>query len=76
MTREDIVAVLGPVDDLVIAAMGATAEELAEAGCWVANDEPLIGSGRPLASGRVGRLVELLAAAEEDDELDPAPGAH
>jgi hypothetical protein len=43
-------------DDVTIAkiiATGATAEELAEAQAWIANDEPLINAGRPLAPSRL-----------------------
>jgi hypothetical protein len=71
VTRQEIVALLGGADDLVIAEIirtGATQEELAEAWAWISNDEPLINSGRRLATGRVGQIVELLAAKQEDDE--------
>ena len=71
VTREEIVAALGRIDDLVIAdiiATGATREELAEACAWIANDEPLMNSGRPLATGRAGQIVDLLAVKQEDDE--------
>ena len=71
VTHQEAVALLGRVDDLVIAEIietGATKEELAEACAWIVNDEPLMNSGRPLASGRVGQIVELLVAKQEDDE--------
>jgi hypothetical protein len=71
LTRQEIVERIGPVDDLVIAAIvesGATREELDEANAWIANDEPLINSGRRLATGRVGQIVELLARHQEDRE--------
>jgi hypothetical protein len=73
VTRTDIAAVLGPVDELIIAeiiGMGATCEELAEAEAWVTNDEPLMNRGQPLAGGRVSRLVEIIAALEEEAELE------
>jgi hypothetical protein len=76
VTRSDVVAVLGPVDDLLaaeIVASGATVEELAEAKAWLANDEPLMNSGRPLAAGRVGRLVEVLRRLEDEE---PGPAGH
>jgi hypothetical protein len=69
LTRDDVVAALGEVDELVIADIigtGATAEELTEAQAWLANNEPLMNSGTPLATGRVGRLVEILAQADEE----------
>jgi hypothetical protein len=71
LTRNEVVAMLGDIDDALvtkIVATGATAEELAEARAWLANDEPLINSGRPLAKGRVARLAELIAALEEEEE--------
>jgi hypothetical protein len=43
MTREQIIRVLGDVDDVVVAqiiATGGTIDELAQAQAWVANDEP------------------------------------
>jgi hypothetical protein len=73
LTRQQVLAAAGPVDEIVLAEiieMGATIEELAEAVAWTTNDEALINSGKPLATGRVSRLVELLAReSEEDDEL-------
>jgi hypothetical protein len=71
LTRDDVVAVLGRVDDGTIGeiiATGATRQELAEASAWLANDEPLLNAGTPLATGRVGRLVELLASLQEEEE--------
>ena len=80
MTRDDVTTSLGRVDDAAIAeiiATGATAGELAEAQAWIANDEPLMNAGRPLPSGRVGQLVEILTALEpdEDDATEPGPSA-
>jgi hypothetical protein len=74
LTREQVIAAVGGIDEIVLAEiieMGATAEELAEAVAWSTNDEALINSGRPLATGRVGRLVELLARDEEQAEDEP-----
>jgi hypothetical protein len=71
LTREDVVGALGRVDDLTVAEIietGATREELAEAQTWIANDELLLASGRPRASGRVGRLVDILVSMQEADE--------
>lgn len=71
LTREDVVAVLGPVDDSLVAEIlgtGASPEELAEAYAWFTNDEALMNAGRPLASTRVGRLIDILEAAEEDED--------
>jgi hypothetical protein len=70
VTRKDVTAMLGELgDDVVteIIATGATAEELAEAHAWLANDEPLMNTGRPLPSGRVARAVEIVAAISEEE---------
>jgi len=73
ITRDDVTRAVSQADDVTIAkiiATGATAEELAEAKAWIANDEPLINAGKPLANGRIGELVDILTeidAIEEDD---------
>lgn len=71
MTEEEITAILGPVDEILIAEInqtGATSEELAEAWAWLNADEALINEGRPHPSGRVGALVEILESIEPDLE--------
>jgi hypothetical protein len=80
ITRDDVIKAIGSADDVTIAQMiatGATVEELAEAQAWMANDEPMMNSGRPLATGRVRELVDILAELELDDDEDgrgaPAP---
>jgi hypothetical protein len=80
VTRDDVTKAIGRVDDVTIAEIigtGATAGELAEAQAWIANDEPLMNAGKPLPSGRVGQLVEILTELEpdEDDVKEPGPGA-
>jgi hypothetical protein len=78
LTRSEVVTVLGEIDETVISDVivtGATADELAEARAWIANDEPLFNHGKPLASGRVARLVEILATLR-DDEPGPAGYEH
>jgi len=78
LTRDDVVRAIGPADDVTIAEIigtDATREELAEAKAWIANDEPLMNEGRPLAQGRVRQLVDILAdleSSETDDETRPA----
>ncbi len=79
ITREDAIRAVGPVDDVTLAKIigtGATAEELAEAQAWMVNDEPLINDGKPLPSGRVGELVDILSelADAEDEEAGPETG--
>jgi hypothetical protein len=49
-------------------------DELAEAQAWIANDEPLLNAGRPLATGRVRELLDILAELDPDEETDePGP---
>ena len=71
LTRDDVTAAIGGVDDVTIAEIigtGAMAEELAEAQAWIVNDEPLMNAGKPLPSGRVGQLVEILTELEPDED--------
>ena len=73
LTREDIAKAVGEADDVTVAqiiATGATTDELAEALAWIANDEPMMNSGRPLATGRVRELVDILSELEADDDED------
>jgi hypothetical protein len=79
LTRDDVIKAIGEADDVAIAEIigtGATAEELAEAQAWLANDEALINAGRPLPSGRVGELVEIfeeLEAVEDEKDKEASP---
>jgi hypothetical protein len=69
ITREEILAVLGPVDDELVAELmgtGASAGELREAWGWLHNDEALMGAGRPLPGTRVGALIEMLEPDEDE----------
>ena len=73
LTRDDVLRAVGHADDVTIAriiASGATVTELAEAQAWLANDEPLMNAGKPLATGRARELVDILSELEpgEDDE--------
>jgi uncharacterized protein (DUF433 family) len=73
LTRNDVTTMLGELGDDVAAeiiATGATPEELAEAHAWLANDEPLMNAGRPLPSGRVARVVDIVAAINEEEEQE------
>ena len=77
VTRDDITKVVGPADDVTIAEIigtGATADELAEAQAWIVNDEPLLNAGKPLASGRVRELIDILAEFEPSDDDDKETG--
>jgi hypothetical protein len=77
VTREDVTKAVGPVDDVTIAEIigtGATADELAEAQAWIANDEPLMNAGRPLPGGRVRDLIEILSEFDPNEEDDKETG--
>lgn len=77
LSRDDVVKAVDRADDVTIAQIigtGATAEELAEAQAWLANDEPMINDLRPLAQGRVRELVDILSELEEDEEDGPPTG--
>ena len=82
ITRHDAIRAIGRANDAAIAEMigtGATVEELAEAQAWLANDEPMLNSGRPLAQGRVRQLVDILSdleAAEEEEDGPILGGSH
>ncbi|OKO75089.1 hypothetical protein [Bradyrhizobium sp. NAS96.2] len=77
LTRDDVLKAVGQADDVTVAriiASGATITELAEAQAWLANDEPLMNAGRPLATGRTRELVDILSELEPDDDAgDPSP---
>jgi hypothetical protein len=71
LTRDDVLSVIGPADEILVTeiiATEATIEELAQAWAWVNNDEALINEGRPLPSGRTAELVELLAPQDDEEE--------
>jgi hypothetical protein len=77
ITRDDVIKAIGAADDVTIAqiiATGATVDELAEAQAWIVNDDPLLNAGRPLATGRVRELVDILAELEPDDDDDHETG--
>ena len=79
ITREDVTRAIGVADDVTIAQIigtEATVEELAEAQAWLANDEPMMNAGRPLATGRVRQLVDILSELQADDEDDDGPAAN
>jgi hypothetical protein len=70
LTRDDVIKAVGEADDVTIAEIigtGATPEELAEAQAWIANSDALVKAGKPLPSGRVRELVDILAELEPDE---------
>ena len=76
LTQDDVIKAVGPADDVTTAEIigtGATVDELAEAQAWLANDEPLINAGKPLPSGRVSELIEILSELEPEEDEETGP---
>ena len=77
LTRDDVTKAVGGADDVTIAqiiATGATTDELAEAQAWIVNDDPLLNAGKPLPSGRVRELIDILAELGPGDDDDKEAG--
>jgi hypothetical protein len=73
LTRDDVTKAIGRADGVTIAEIigtGATVDELAEAQAWIVNDEPLMNEGRPLATGRVRQLIDILVEVDSNEEDD------
>lgn len=69
VARDDVISVLGRVDETLIAeviAIGASIDELREAWAWLNGDEALMNEGRTLPGTRVAALIELLEADEDE----------
>jgi hypothetical protein len=69
LTRDEVTSVLGPVDDTLAAelfATGASLTELEQAWAWLNSDEALINEYRPLPSGRVAQLIDILQAPDDE----------
>ncbi len=67
--RDDVAAVFGPLDDEVAAeilSVGATRDELVEAQAWAASDEAMVNAGRPLPTGRVAAILEILQRIDDE----------
>lgn len=70
MTRQEILSVLGPADEALLAdimATHASLEELREAWAWLHGDEALMSEGRPLPGTRVAELIDLLEPEPPED---------
>ena len=66
---------IGPLDDATLTAiieLGVTRAELLESVAWVENDDAMLNEGRPIPSGRVAQIVDLLKARDEDEALADA----
>ena len=68
VTAGDIVAILGPVDDSLIAeisATGATAEEVREANAWLSTRDYFRRVAHDSAHGRTAQVYHLLDAQRQ-----------
>lgn len=73
VTRDEVIEIVGRINDVRVAeiiATGATAAEVTEAFAWLSADEHLAGDlAKPLA-GVVAQVYEILRADEPDWEED------
>jgi hypothetical protein len=63
LTSESIRRILGRVDEKTAAdilATGATEDELLEATSWVHADDAMMDNLKPMPTGRVAQLIEIL----------------
>jgi hypothetical protein len=76
ITRDDAIRAIGRNNEAAVAEIigtGATTDELTEARAWMANDEPMLNTGRPLAQGRVRQIVDILSELEAVEEEEDGP---
>ncbi len=69
LTREEVTSFLGPVDDALAAevlATGASLAELSEAWAWLNADEAQLNAYRPMPTGRVAQLIDILSPPDEE----------
>jgi hypothetical protein len=67
-TAGDIVAIVGPIDDSVIArivAIGATVEEVREANAWLSTRDYFRRKAHDSAHGRIAETYQLLDAERQ-----------
>lgn len=70
LSYADLVAVLGPVDDELVAEllrMDATSEELALARAWLDREDALVDAHVSPPTGRIAQIIELLAEPPDDE---------
>ncbi len=69
LTRDEVTSVLGSVDETLaveLLATGASLAELEEAWAWLNSDESLINEYKPLPSGRVAQLIDILQVPDDE----------
>lgn len=70
LTKSAVKRVLGPVGESLAAELvhtGATEKELREAHAWATSDETLVNELRPLPTGRVAELIQILERLQGPD---------
>jgi len=66
-SRDEIVAILGPLDKLIaLVNLNATVAEVEEASMWLDGDRDVFGAEPPL-KGKTSEIVTLLTPEEEDE---------
>jgi hypothetical protein len=68
-SRDEIVAILGPLDDdklIALVNLRPTVAEVEEASMWLDGDRDVFGAEPPL-KGKASDIVTLLTADEEDE---------
>jgi hypothetical protein len=69
LTREEVTSVLGPIDEVLAAevlATGASLAELEQAFAWINSDEAQINAYRPLPTGVVAQLIDILSTPDDE----------
>lgn len=72
--RDELVAVVGDIGDLKIAAIeetGATLEQLERAVKWWKGESDVMGEARDRLSGVEAEIYEILVSEDEDEEARP-----
>lgn len=73
LTRDDVLDVVGELDDDKVAAIiatGADMEELVEAYAWVSDESDALADAEKSLTGKVALVYEILMSGEEWTELD------
>lgn len=71
LTHDQVVAVVGEIDDgkiVDIIATGATLEELVEAFAWASDETDALADAEKSLSGRVAAVYDVLTAEEQWEE--------
>jgi hypothetical protein len=70
LTHDEVAAMVGTLDDAVVAAIlaiGPTAEDLVEALAWVEGEDDVMGEMERPLTGKAAQIYDILTANEEED---------